>query len=56
MRQIGQHDDGHGAGLVGVLARRALRELRVEGREARGEEFVEGAWVSGRGSSRGVGE
>ena len=61
-QDVGEHDDGHGAALVDVLARRGLRELRVARRdEGGGEKFVDGGGVfvflggpGGRGGGGGV--
>lgn len=43
---VAQHDDGHGAGFVGVFARGALGELRVFGHDVGGEEFEDGFGVA----------
>ena len=45
--EVGEHDDGHGAGSVGVFARGVLGELRVGGCDGFGEEFVECGGVAG---------
>lgn len=43
---VAQHDDGHGAGFVGVFARGALGELGVFGHDVGGEEFEDGFGVA----------